>query len=302
VLVQNPGEYVTRMQDAALWREDLPTPLVRWLLAQLPENHDPGWRRQMLAVYGTTLRPPRETDDPFQRSLNDQILRTREFLDERQAGAISERDACRVADLGCGVGASSLALAGSGARVFAVDHDFAALRVLSHLIHTGQTEVPVWRHGGADYTTSRVRVATDSQAANILPIAADALAPPFGVEAFDLVTCYNLLDNVAEPLVLLRQIFAVLRPGGRLHLMSPYDWASRCTPREQQLGGGIGGAAERDPAVVLRSLLEGRYPEVAAELRFRVEHEREALPWILHRHARSYHVFLCHYIEAVAEK
>ena len=63
VLVRDPGQYLTRMEDAVLWREDLPPALGGWLQSQYEENCDPGWRRQMLAVYGTTLQPPPETDD-----------------------------------------------------------------------------------------------------------------------------------------------------------------------------------------------------------------------------------------------
>ena len=214
---------------------------------------------------------------------------------------MAESESWLVADLGCGVGASSLALADSGARVMAVDFDFAALRVLARLVRSGEATVPVWGHGGADYGSTRIRLREGQDASAILPIAADALAPPFAADTFDLVTCYHLIDNVPEPVVLLRQMAAILRPNGRLHLASPYDWVARCTPRAQQLGAGIGGTGERDPAVVMQHLLEGRMPELAPGLRFRIDHQVHDLPWIIRRHARSYHVFLCHYVEAVAD-
>ena len=129
---------------------------------------------------------------------------------------------------------------------------------------------------------------------------ADATEPPFRGGRFELVCGYNLIDNVADPVLLLRQLNGILRPGGRLVLMAPYDWSARCTPPPNRLGEGLrlDPQAPPDPAVALRDLLEGRFGQ-APELSLRIEHERDPLPWILRRHDRSLHVFLAHYLEAI---
>jgi len=78
---------------------------------------------------------------------------------------------------------------------------------------------------------------------------------------------------------------------------------SRCTPRALRLGASIRAGADQQPdaAQAMRDLLRGRLG-LASGLRFRIQHETEFLPWVLPRHRRSLHVFLCHYLEAVKER
>ena len=49
---------------------------------------------------------------------------------------------------------------------------------------------------------------------------------------------------------------------------------------------------------LLGALLLGELPALAPELHMQIQHEERALSWELLRHARSSHVYRCHYVEA----
>jgi SAM-dependent methyltransferase len=91
----------------------------------------------------------------------------------------------KILDLGCGYGGYALALQRRGAEVVGVDLD----------PHQGLTGIPL--------------------------VSADAARLPFQPEAFDLVVCSSLIEHLPEPPALLREIFRVLRPGGKVYLSFP---------------------------------------------------------------------------------
>jgi 2-polyprenyl-6-hydroxyphenyl methylase/3-demethylubiquinone-9 3-methyltransferase len=97
----------------------------------------------------------------------------------------------RVADIGCGGGLASAAMARAGARVTAVDLAGDAIAVAKlHALESGLT---------IDY---RVAAAEDLAAAE--------------PEGFDVVTCFELIEHVPDPLSLLRACASLLKPGGQL--------------------------------------------------------------------------------------
>jgi SAM-dependent methyltransferase/uncharacterized protein YbaR (Trm112 family) len=294
-------DFVERMLGSLFEREDLPASLQQFLLSGLSDEHAAAWRRQMLAIYGATLESPAAPDEAegsFKTALRETIASTQAFLKERREAVLpASEEAPWVLDAGCGVGASSLDWAARGARVFALDHELGPLRLLSTLLRQGQASVPRWRHGSNDYLSHVLRN-PGAKGAAVLPIAGDALGPPLGAGGLRVASAFNLLDNVDQPLVLIRQLHALLEPGGTLVLMTPYDFVSRCTPPEHRLGEGIRVGDDPDPAAALRALLTGGFPELAPEVCFEITHERESLPWVLPRHKRSTHVFHAHYIEA----
>ncbi|MDA3912657.1 bifunctional 2-polyprenyl-6-hydroxyphenol methylase/3-demethylubiquinol 3-O-methyltransferase UbiG [Oleiagrimonas sp.] len=99
----------------------------------------------------------------------------------------------RVADVGCGGGLLSEALAQGGAQVVGVDLGEAVIRVAGmHLLESG-LEV--------DY---RVQSSADL-----------AAAEPQG---FDAVCCMELIEHVPDPEALVRDLAAMLKPGGTLFL------------------------------------------------------------------------------------
>jgi len=99
----------------------------------------------------------------------------------------------RVLDVGCGAGLLSEAMAAAGARVTALDLapeliDIAQL----HLLESGLT---------VDYRLQSV----ESLAAEM-------------PDAFDAVTCMEMLEHVPDPASVLAACATLLRPGGRLFL------------------------------------------------------------------------------------
>ena len=103
--------------------------------------------------------------------------------------AVEPRPGQRILDLAAGTGASSVALARSGADVVAADFS-------PGMIAEGRR-----RHRGIPNLTFQQ---------------ADATALPFPDESFDAVTISFGLRNVVEPHTALAEMLRVTRPGGRL--------------------------------------------------------------------------------------
>lgn len=286
------GAWLRQQERAALWREDLPAPLERWMRGAWLDDEDPNWHRQMLAVYGRGLAPD---TDPLTTILGDVSARSAAFVEARRRALI--RGEPLVVDAGCGIGVHAIAAAALGARVIAMDVSLAALKLLARLLRDGRAEAPAWRHGGGDFVPIELRLPEGVDPARVAVLATDVLEPPLRAASIDVALAWNVVDNVANPVQLLRQLHGALRVGGTLAVATPYDWSPRCTERPQRLGESIG--AGPDPADALRALLTGGIPELAPELRMEITLDEPALPWVLHRHRRSAHVFLDHYVEAV---
>ena len=99
----------------------------------------------------------------------------------------------RIADIGCGGGILSEAMARAGAQVTAIDLAPEALDVARlHAIESGLA---------VDYRL----------------VSAEALAAELPGQ-FDAVTCLEMLEHVPDPLSVLRACAGLLKPGGRLFL------------------------------------------------------------------------------------
>ncbi|CAI9393430.1 bifunctional demethylmenaquinone methyltransferase/2-methoxy-6-polyprenyl-1,4-benzoquinol methylase UbiE [Microbacterium sp. T2.11-28] len=103
--------------------------------------------------------------------------------------AIAPKAGQRILDLAAGTGASSVALARSGAEVVAADFS-------PGMLAEGRR-----RHGGIH---------------NLSFVEADATALPFADDEFDTVTISFGLRNVNEPRTALAELLRVTAPGGRL--------------------------------------------------------------------------------------
>jgi SAM-dependent methyltransferase len=55
-----------------------------------------------------------------------------------------------------------------------------------------------------------------------LDVVGDLAALPFGREAFDAILCTNALEHVREPAVVLSEMAAILKRGGRLYVSVPF--------------------------------------------------------------------------------
>jgi demethylmenaquinone methyltransferase/2-methoxy-6-polyprenyl-1,4-benzoquinol methylase len=100
--------------------------------------------------------------------------------------AIDPQPGQRVLDIAAGTGTSSAAIARSGADVVAVDFS------------RGMIELGRKRHPKIDF------------------VEADAMALPFAANEFDAVTISFGLRNIEDPRKALKEMYRVLKPGGRV--------------------------------------------------------------------------------------
>lgn len=120
----------------------------------------------------------------------------------------------RLVDVGCGGGLLTEAMAERGARVTGIDRAGKALKVAQlHRIESG-LEI--------DYRE----------------VTAEALAAE-SPEAFDVVSCLEMLEHVPDPSSVVRSCFALARPGGSLFFStinrSPLAWAGAIVGAEYVL-------------------------------------------------------------------
>lgn len=196
-------------------------------------------------------------------------------------------------DLGCAAGRTSFDLAARhpGALVLGLDLNLALLRLARRAASEGVVSYPR-RRIGLVYDRRRFPAAPEG-AERVDFWACDALALPFAPGTAGLAVALNLLDCVPEPQRLLAALAAVVRPGGRVLLATPYDWHAHATPMETWIGGhsqraAHGGAAEP----FLRDLLrEGAHPRSVAGLRLLAETD---LPWHTRLHDRGAVLYRAH--------
>jgi 2-polyprenyl-6-hydroxyphenyl methylase/3-demethylubiquinone-9 3-methyltransferase len=108
------------------------------------------------------------------------------------AGRANLRGA-RVVDVGCGGGLLSEALARAGAQVTAIDLGHKLIEIAK--LHLFESNLQV------DY-----RVQSSEELAAAEPA------------SFDVVCCMEMIEHVPDPLVLVRDLAAMLKPGGQLFL------------------------------------------------------------------------------------
>ncbi len=108
------------------------------------------------------------------------------------------------------------------------------------------------RRAMAGAAPAAIVCATDSLEWRAVPVAApdparadrirfvcgDALDPPVRALVFDTVVAANVVDSIFDPSLLIGQVDAILRPGGRAVIVSPYVWKAETTPPGSWLRGG----------------------------------------------------------------
>jgi SAM-dependent methyltransferase len=204
----------------------------------------------------------------------------------------------READLGleagCGVGAELRVLRRFARRVIGVDMAPAAIRCAAAQL-AGQAVPRYRRLEGRSYAqTHHWQLPALS---GCLAAVGDALSLPVRDGSADVVMALNLLDNVPDPLGLLRELYRALRPGGLLIVSSPFAWRDDLTPPEAQLGGGtVPALAEMGSAAALGAILRGETP-LAPELDLEVLATAD-VPWELEDHARCVVRFEVHALAA----
>ncbi|HEX5598861.1 MAG TPA: class I SAM-dependent methyltransferase [Micromonosporaceae bacterium] len=135
-----------------------------------------------------------------------------EGLREADAHLLGEVRGRSVLELGCGAAAAARWLATQGADVVAMDLSAGMLRHAAQQSAASGVPVPL--------------------------VQADALALPFRAEAFDIVcTAFGAVPFVADSAAVMREVFRVLRPGGRwvFSVTHPMRWIFLDDPGEAGL-------------------------------------------------------------------
>jgi 2-polyprenyl-6-hydroxyphenyl methylase / 3-demethylubiquinone-9 3-methyltransferase len=164
-------------------------PVVRQFMKGHPHNADPGELARFGRIAARWWDP-----DGDSRPLHD--------LNPVRLAFIAERVAlprARVADVGCGGGLLSEALADAGADVVAIDLAPEVIEVANlHLQESGAARP---KPLSIDYRLCSSR-----------RLAADEAA------TFDAVCCMELIEHVPDPAALIDDLAALLKPGGKLFL------------------------------------------------------------------------------------
>jgi SAM-dependent methyltransferase len=100
-----------------------------------------------------------------------------------------------VLDLGCGMGGTSIAMCGRGAKVVAADRDMRRLRY----VHSAMPEIHT--------------------------ACLDGTRLPFDECSFDVVVLQDVIEHVSDPVRLLSEAARVLRPDGLVYASSPNRWS-----------------------------------------------------------------------------
>jgi SAM-dependent methyltransferase/uncharacterized protein YbaR (Trm112 family) len=194
-------------------------------------------------------------------------------------------------DAGCSLGRGVFELVRRGASLaVGVDLNFAMLRLARRIVTRGKV----------DYWRRRVGIAFDRLQAP-LPgevdfrrmsfWCADVAAIPFPEGRFAGGQAVNLLDCVASPLDLIRELARVTAKEGEVILSTPFDWAAGASPAAVWIGGHTQRYAPEGGSslAMLRHYLE------RMELGFRLAGERDGVLWRLETNERSvteYRVFV----------
>lgn len=198
---------------------------------------------------------------------------------------LGEVPAGPVLDMGCSVGRTSFELASqTGDLVVGMDLNFSMLRVAARVL----------REGRVRYGRRRVGVVYDRREYDVELAGADrvdfwqcdALALPFELNHFGLISSLNLLDCLPFPVSHIHSLPELMRPEGRAMVATPYDWSPAATAVEAWIGGHSQRGPERGASeVFMQRLLEGG--EGVAGVGLKVLAEDLNVPWAVRLHDRS---------------
>ena len=140
---------------------------------------------------------------------------------------------CRVLDLGCAVGRSTLELSRNADEVIGIDFSASFIEVAER-IRSGR-QVSYRRFGEMHLPeTLEVRLPAGVNPARVSYEVGDAMDLREDLGDFDLVHAANLLCRLPEPLGFLDRLPGLVKSGGRLVLATPATWLEEYTPVENR--------------------------------------------------------------------
>ena len=178
----------------------------------------------------------------------------------------------RALDLGCAVGRSTFAFARHCTEVVGIDFSQRFIEAAQELQRTG-THDYARTDEGSRTTPLLARVPAEIDRTRVSFETGDAMNLRGGLGDFDVVLMANLIDRLSEPQRCLARLPALVRPGGRLIITSPYTWLEDFTPRANWLGG-----ADRPTLEGLRAALEADFTLTGTQ----------DLPFLIREHARKF--------------
>ena len=190
---------------------------------------------------------------------------------------------CDIAvEAGCSVGPDIRTLRRHARHVIAFDSDIASLR-FAHTQLEGHLFPRIIRDEGRSFHAEEPLKLAPVDGVTL--VCGNALDPPLAAECADVAMAINLLDNVSEPINLVGQLDAILRPRGLMILTSPFAWRDELTPPAEQIGGGtIEAFATMGSEAALMALLTGRTPYLT-HLDYEVLDTFD-VPWTVRDHGR----------------
>ncbi len=150
----------------------------------------------------------------------------------RTVAHFSKSRARRGLDVGCAVGRSTFEMARTCDHVLGVDFSQSFIDAADRL-KAGES-IPYDRLEEAGLTTPLVaRAEAHADAGEVVFETADAMALPAELGQFDRVHAANLICRLPEPMLFLRRLPDLVKPGGELVLATPCTWLAEFTPPDQ---------------------------------------------------------------------
>ncbi len=149
------------------------------------------------------------------------------------------RSFTRALDLGCAVGRTSFELAKAFDHVDGIDFSARFIKTAISMQERGEVRYNTITEG--ELTQFNVNKAYDLELSDVLNKVsfhqgdAGNLKPQF--DNYDLIFMGNLVDRLANPAEVIREVIKRVNLGGLLIVASPFTWLEEYTPRENWLGG-----------------------------------------------------------------
>ncbi len=188
----------------------------------------------------------------------------------------------RALDVGCAVGRSSFELARHCAEVIGIDFSHRFVAAAKAVRESGYAEFNRCEEGHLA-TALRNFLPSEIDRRRVQFEQGDAMQLRSGLGTFDLVHAANLIDRLSNPLQFLRQLPALVRPGGQLIITSPYTWLEDYTPQANWLGGFY----QDDRAVTTFGRLQSELSD------FLLLTTRD-VPFLIREHSRKYQWSIAH--------
>jgi putative 4-mercaptohistidine N1-methyltranferase len=182
--------------------------------------------------------------------------------------------AARALDVGCAVGRSCFELCRFCASAIGIDFSHSFIQAARELKDRGELSFEMVVEGElCELAQARVPANLDRRRAEFR--VGDATNLPGDLGTFDVVLAANLICRLAEPVLFLRRLPGLVKPGGQLVMTTPFTWLADFTSPSKWLGGRKSDAL-RSFDVLKKILAQDFELQLAKDLPFLIrEHERK---------------------------